>query len=103
MSPPGRGGAEPEALLSVWLQPGASAERVVGRMGDAVKIAVTAPPEKGKANAALEKLLAAEFDLSSGAVEVVAGGASRRKTVRLRGISRERLAQWIAAHTQEGK
>jgi hypothetical protein len=64
--------------------------------GDAVKIAVTAPPEKGAANRALEKLLAEEFGLASGAVAVVAGGASRRKRVSLRGVSPERVRAWVA-------
>jgi hypothetical protein len=64
--------------------------------GDAVKIAVTAPPEKGAANRALEKLLAEEFGLPSSAVAVVAGGASRRKRVSLQGVSRERVWAWVA-------
>ena len=85
-----------EATLTVWVQPGASQNRIAGMMDGVVKIAVTAPPEKGKANKALEKLLAVEWGLPKGAVAVVKGGASRRKTLRLQGIRQEQLEEWLA-------
>lgn len=88
-----------EAFLAVKAQPGASRERIVGRLGDAVKVAVTAPPEKGKANQAVAKLLAREFGVPSGAVEVVMGGGSRLKRVRLRGVTPEQVAQWFSRLT----
>lgn len=46
---------------------------------------VRAVPEKGAANAALEKLLASSLGISRSDVSVVAGGTSRLKTVRLAG------------------
>lgn len=48
---------------------------------------VRAVPEKGEANAALEKLLAAEFGIPRKSVAVVAGGTSRLKTIRITGNS----------------
>ena len=78
------------------MQPGASRQRIVGLHGDAVKIAVTAPPEKGAANRALERVLAEEFGLASGAVAVIAGGGSRRKRVNLQGVSPDRVRAWVA-------
>ncbi|RST88318.1 DUF167 domain-containing protein [Aquibium carbonis] len=50
-----------------------------------LKARVRAAPEKGAANAALEKLLAAELDLARRSVSVVAGETARLKTVRLTG------------------
>ena len=85
------------ATVEIWIQPGASRQRVIGLHGGAVKVAVAAPPEKGAANRALEKLLAEEFGLASGAVTVVAGGSSRRKRVSLQGVSPERVRAWVAA------
>ena len=41
--------------------PGASRTRLAGQLGDALKVAVAAPPEAGKANAALIELLAQVF------------------------------------------
>ena len=84
------------ATVDIWVQPGASRERVVGLHGDAVKIAVAAPPEKGAANRALEKLLAEEFGLAAGAVAVISGGGSRRKRVSLQGVSPDRVRAWVA-------
>jgi len=83
------------ATVDIWVQPGASRQRIVGLHGDAVKVAVAAPPEKGAANRALEKLLAEEFGLAAGAVKVVAGGVSRRKRVSLQGVSPDRVRAWV--------
>jgi hypothetical protein len=82
--------------VDVWVQPGASRPRVVGLHGDAVKIAVAAPPERGAANRALEKLLAEEFGLPASAVAVIAGGGSRRKRMALQGVSPESVRAWVA-------
>jgi uncharacterized protein YggU (UPF0235/DUF167 family) len=46
---------------------------------------VRAVPEKGKANAALEALLAEALDVPKSAVSVIAGGTSRLKSVRVAG------------------
>jgi len=82
--------------LAVWVQPNASRQRIVGMRGDALKIAVTAPPEKGKANKAVERLLASQFGLPNSAVSVVAGLAARRKAVKLQGVGRRQVAEWLA-------
>ena len=50
-----------------------------------LKARVRAVPEKGAANAALEKLLAKALGVPASAVSVVAGGTSRLKTVRITG------------------
>ena len=90
------------ATVDIWVQPGASRQRVVGMHGDAVKVAVAAPPEKGAANRALEKLLAEEFGLAAGAVTVIAGGLSRRKRVSLQGVGPERIRAWVARWKTKG-
>jgi hypothetical protein len=56
----------------------------------------TSPPVDGEANAAVIELLAKTLGVAKSAVEVVAGATSRRKTIKVRGISRaaiEELAQ----------
>ena len=92
---PRRGGASPTATIPVWVQPNASRARIVGLRQSALKISVTMPPEKSKANKAVEKLLAKTFGLPHSSVTVVAGGAARRKTVQLRGISQDQVAKWL--------
>ncbi|MHC4819280.1 MAG: DUF167 domain-containing protein, partial [Planctomycetota bacterium] len=56
-----------------------------GAHGQALKVSVTAPPEKGKANREVTRLLAAAVGASPGDVEVVRGAAARDKVVRFAG------------------
>ena len=71
--------------LAVRLTPRAGRARIDGLRetpdGPVAAIAVTAPPEDGKANAALENLLAKALHLPKSAVRVTQGGRSRNKTV----------------------
>lgn len=53
--------------------------------GTVMKLAVTAPPEDGKANQAVIALLAAELGVAKAAISVVAGATDRRKLVEIRG------------------
>lgn len=67
--------------------------------GEAVlKIAVTAVPEDGKANAALLKLLAKSWKLPKTGLRIVQGATDRRKTVEIDGDSdvlMRRLTDWL--------
>ncbi len=56
-------------------------------MGDALKVRVKAAPERGKANAAVEALLASTLGVAKSNVEVVTGRTSSRKVVRIEGLS----------------
>jgi uncharacterized protein (TIGR00251 family) len=76
--------------LHIRLQPRARRERIEGIVAEpdgrvAFKVAVTAPPESGKANAALVALLGKSWRLPKSAIEIVGGAADRRKTLLLRG------------------
>ena len=90
---------EDEAGVSVDLlvQPRASRERVGPVHGDRVKIAVTAPPVDGEANAAVIALLAKSLGVPRGAIEVVAGASSRRKTVRIRGVRGDAITRLVTS------
>jgi uncharacterized protein len=79
-------------LLSVRAQPGARKAGVLGEQAGALKLAVTAPPEDGRANAALVELLRDLFGLKRSQVELVAGVKDRNKKVLIRGVSRDGLA-----------
>ena len=77
-------------LLSVRLQPGAGRNAIDGieALADGspvLKARVTAPPEDGKANAALIKLLAKTWRLAKRDIAVVAGQTARNKTLKLSG------------------
>lgn len=74
---------EGHALLRVRVQPGARRTGAAGASDGCLRLAVTAPPEGGRANEAVRRLAAELFGLRASAVEVVRGHSSRRKTLRL--------------------
>jgi uncharacterized protein (TIGR00251 family) len=67
--------------------PGASRSGVTGWLGDMLKVRVTAPAERGKANAAVEALLAKALGVAKDGVRVVSGMTSPRKVVEIAGLS----------------
>jgi uncharacterized protein (TIGR00251 family) len=76
--------------LAVRIAPKAAASRVLGLVeeaggGSALKLAIHAPPENGKANADLIALLADLFDLPKRDVSLAAGASNRRKLVHIAG------------------
>jgi uncharacterized protein len=76
-------------LLSVKLQPRASANEIGEALGNELRIKVTAPPVDAAANEALVKLLAQHLDCPRNRVELVRGHTSRHKTVKLYGLAPE--------------
>jgi uncharacterized protein len=73
--------------LRVQVKPRSSRSRVLGVVGDALSVAIAAPPVDGAANAELIRVLARHFDVRPGAVRVVSGDASRRKLISIEGLS----------------
>ncbi|HYH67152.1 MAG TPA: DUF167 domain-containing protein [Urbifossiella sp.] len=84
-------------LMAVRAQPGARKNAVVGEHGGALKVAVTAPPEDGRANAALVELLRDWLGLKRSEVDLAAGQTNRNKQVLIRGRSAEEVAALLAA------
>lgn len=82
--------------LDVLVQPRASRPRFGPLHGDRIKVAVTAPPVDGEANAAVIDLVARTLDVPRAAIEVIAGAASRRKTLRIRGIAPTRITEALS-------
>ncbi len=78
--------------VDVLVSPRASRPRFGPIHGDRIKLAVTAPPVDGEANAAVVELFAKALGVGRAAVEVVAGHSSRRKTVAVRGIDLARVS-----------
>lgn len=94
--------ARGDVLISLHVQPGAAHSGIVGLHGDALKVKVAAAPERGRANAAVARLLAGELGVRPSDVEVVSGHSSRRKRVRVRGADRDRVARWFEGHAAQG-
>lgn len=88
-----------DIILSVHAQPGARTSAIVGRHGDALKVKVSAPADQGKANAAIQALLARAFDVPAAGVSLVSGASGRAKRFCLTGVEpsavRARLRELI--------
>jgi len=75
-------------ILQLQVQPGARRNEVVGPTAEgSFKIRLTAPAKEGKANRALQEFLADILDLSRSRIELLSGDKSRRKRVRVSGIT----------------
>ena len=79
--------------LTVRVAPKAARSRVLGLADGALKVAVAAPPEDGKANAALIETLAEALGVPRRDVVLAAGAASRRKLVDVAGDPARLLAR----------
>lgn len=94
--------------VRVKVTPRARRDRVEGLAPDAdgevaLKVAVTAPPEGGRANAAVVRLLAAEWGVPKSTIEVVLGAADRRKLLHVAGDPAalgRRVGLWLERHLQ---
>ena len=75
-----------QVVLAVRVTPGAARERIVGVHGDALKVAVAAPPEKGRANDRLLAVLAQALGLPARSLTLLSGATSRDKRVGVRGV-----------------
>ena len=83
----------PDARLTIQVQPRASRTEVVGPHGDAIRIRLAAPPVDGAANEMLLRFLAERLGVPRSAVTITAGHGSRRKVVRVAGITTAEAAQ----------
>ena len=82
--------------FDVLVQPRASRAKVGPLHDGRLKVAVTAPPVDGEANAAVVELIAKTLGVAKSAVSVVAGASSRRKTIRVDGVARN-VVEGLAA------
>ncbi len=84
-------------VLRLSVSPGAGRSLVVGRHGDALKVRVGAPPERGRANTAVVELLASVLGVPKADVEVVSGETSRSKRVSVAGLEPDEVDRRLDA------
>jgi uncharacterized protein len=84
-------------LLPVKAQPGARRRAITGVHDGALKVAVTEPPEKGKANRAIIEVLCEVLSLRSAQIEFQSGETSKLKQLIVRGITVDELARRVNA------
>jgi uncharacterized protein (TIGR00251 family) len=83
-------------ILPVRAQPGARRTGIVGEHGGALKIAVQAPPQDGRANKALVDILRSLLKLKRSQIDLVSGESSRDKRFLIEGLSKSELASRLA-------
>jgi uncharacterized protein (TIGR00251 family) len=88
-------------VLPVRAQAGARKAGVLGEQAGALKVAVTAPPEQGRANKALAGLLREALGLKRSQVELLGGETSRDKRFLIRGLTRAELEARLADLTRD--
>jgi uncharacterized protein (TIGR00251 family) len=96
---------ENAVLVKVRASPGASGDRLAGFHGGALKVMVSAPPERGRANLAVRRLLASALALKPAQVVLHSGETARDKWFRIEGVTaeavRERLRQAVTGRKKE--
>lgn len=83
-------------LIRVKAVPGASRDSIAGVLGDRLKVRVNAPPEGGKANKAICKLLAKSLKLNPSQIQIHAGHTNPEKTIKIIGCTAELLGELLA-------
>jgi hypothetical protein len=85
------------ATFAIRVQPRASRNAIAGEMGDAMKIALTAPPVEGKANEACVDFLANLLKVPRSSVTIASGESSRNKVIRVAGLSAGEVGKRLSA------
>ena len=86
-------------MLPLHVQPGAKRDAIAGMYGEqALKLATSAPPVDGKANAALFKILAKMLKCSKSSITLLSGETSRDKTLEIHGINKDALINILNQH-----
>jgi uncharacterized protein len=75
------------AQFALRVQPRASRNAFAGVMGDAIKLAITAPPVDGKANQAVVEYLSDVFRVPKSNIVIVSGETGRNKLIAIRGMT----------------
>jgi len=83
------------ATFAVKVHPRARQNAITGQLGDAIKLSLTAPPIEGRANEACIEFLANLLKLPRSSVTIASGHSSRRKVIRVVGLSTEEIRRRI--------
>jgi uncharacterized protein len=75
--------------FTIKVQPRARKNAITGVVGDALKLALTAPPIEGRANEAVIRFFADLFEIPRASVTIASGATSRTKVLRIAGVSKE--------------
>jgi hypothetical protein len=83
------------ATFAVKVHPRAKQNVITGEIGNALKVALTAPPVDGKANQACIDFFAKLLKVQRSSVTIASGQTSRNKVIRVEGFSAEEIRKRI--------
>jgi len=83
--------------FAVKVHPRAKKNAITGELGDAIKLALTAPPLDGRANQACIEFFANLLDVPRSSVTIASGETSRRKVIRVAGLSADAVRKRLGA------
>jgi len=87
--------------FQVKVHPRAKKNAITGQVGEALKLALTAPPVEGRANQACVEFLAQVLNVPRSSVTIAAGENGRNKLIRVHGLSAAQVEEKLrAAHNQ---
>jgi uncharacterized protein len=89
--------------FSVKVYPRAKKDAITGEIGDALKVALNAPPVDGKANDACVRFVAEILRVPRSSVTIAAGETNRNKLIRVAGMSAAQVEERLRAEIAEGK
>ena len=89
------------ATFQVKVHPRARKNAITGVVGDALKVALTAPPVEGKANEACIKFLAEFLQVPRSSVTIAAGESSRQKLIRVAGMKAAEVEERLRGELAE--
>jgi uncharacterized protein (TIGR00251 family) len=82
--------------FAVKVHPRARKNAITGTVGNALKLALTAPPVEGRANQAVIEFFAELFAIPRSSVTIASGETSRNKVVRISGLNRTTVEQRLS-------
>ena len=85
------------ATFQVKVHPRARKNAITGVLGDALKLALTAPPVEGRANEACVALVAELLNVPRSSVTIAAGESSRQKLIRVAGVRAAQVEEKLRA------
>jgi uncharacterized protein (TIGR00251 family) len=84
------------ARIAIKVHPRAKRTAITGRLGEAYKVDLKAPPVDGKANEECVRFFAELMGVTRSAVRIVQGAAGRMKVVEIEGVEMSEMERRLA-------
>ena len=85
-----------EAKISLRVYPNAGKNEMVGFSDGVLRLKISAPPSKGKANRELIAFLSRLLGVSKDSLNIIKGATNRNKVVAIDGLSRTEVMQRLS-------